>query len=97
MPALTAQTILSNADELAKVNANLKLLAEGSVDPDLSVRTTDQVTAMAGMQFVAINKEITRVATSLTWLVSDIGALARAIVHGRVGTRVDEAGPSGSE
>lgn len=97
MPALTAQTILSNADELAKVNANLKLLAEGSVDPDLSVRTTDQVTAMAGMQFVAINKEITRVATSLTWLVSDTGALARAIVHGRFGTRVDEAGPSGSE
>lgn len=90
--ALTAQTILSTfyADELAKVNANLKLLAEGSVDLDLSVRTTDQATAMAGMQFVAINKEITRVATSLTWLVNDTGALARAIIHGRFGARADE-------
>lgn len=90
--ALTAQTIPSAfyADELAKVNANLKLLAEGSVDLDLSVRTTDQATAMAGMQFVAINQEITRVATSLTWLVSDTGALASAFVHGRFGARVDE-------
>ncbi|ACL17560.1 methyl-accepting chemotaxis protein [Methanosphaerula palustris] len=89
---ITAQADLSRffADEVAKVNTSICHLADGSLDLDLSIGPTDSTTARAGEQFIGINREIARVAASLTHLVSEIDELETAIVHGRFGVRAGD-------
>lgn len=81
--------------EVAKVNANLALLAAGSLEMDFTVGATDETTAEAGREFAAINQGIDKVATSLSRMVSDTEQVNAAIVHGRFRVRADEEAHQG--
>ncbi len=81
--------------EVERLAANLKRLAAGDLNLDLTVATADEYTEGAHAGFAMIARELGGAAEAIRRLIDDAQRLSRAAVEGQLGTRADAAHHAG--
>jgi Methyl-accepting chemotaxis protein len=82
--------------EVARLQKNLLLLADGNLEFDMNLETGNQYTTEIHEHFKDINDSLGIVKISIGNLISDTGTLSSAIITGDLAVRADESKFSGS-
>lgn len=75
--------------EVNRVAENLKKLAEGNLNLDLTVTEADQYTREVRENFIVINQRLDQVKSSIKALVDDVDLITKAGTDGRLNVRAD--------
>ncbi|MEZ7890338.1 MAG: methyl-accepting chemotaxis protein [Candidatus Wallbacteria bacterium] len=76
-------------EEVEKLSANLKLLAEGNINLNLEMKTCDEYTKTEYEYFAKINDNLKKVKESIELMLADSVMLATSSAEGKLSVRVD--------
>jgi methyl-accepting chemotaxis protein len=77
--------------EVQKLALNLRKLAEGDLNVELTVAPTDEDTRAIGEGFAQVNEALAKTVEQIRFLLDEVNGLAAAMVEGRLDVRADSS------